>query len=49
MNRGKFTRTALLALLSTAAAAPAYAQDAGTGEGASEDRDQIIVTANRRA
>jgi len=49
MNRGKFTRTALLVLLSTAAAVPAYAQDAGTGEGASEDRDQIIVTANRRA
>jgi len=48
MNRGKFTRTALFALLSTTAAFPAYAQDNGTGDGASEDRDEIIVTANRR-
>ncbi len=46
MNRDKLTRTALLVLLSTTAALPAHAQDAGTGAG--DDRDEIIVTANRR-
>ncbi|MBB6427809.1 TonB-dependent receptor [Sphingopyxis sp. JAI128] len=48
MDRGKLTRVALVALLSTAGALPAHAQDATAGDGASEDRDEIIVTANRR-
>ena len=48
MKRGIFARSALLVLLSTAATVPAYAQDSATGETAAEDRDEIIVTANRR-
>jgi iron complex outermembrane receptor protein len=49
MTRGKFTRIALFALLSTAATIPAHAQTAATVDGASEDSDdEIIVTANRR-
>lgn len=48
MTRGKLTRAALFALLSTAATIPAYAQTATATDGASEDRDEIIVTANRR-
>ncbi|MDK2761922.1 MAG: TonB-dependent receptor [Sphingopyxis sp.] len=48
MNRGKMTRAALLVLLSTAATLPAYAQDAAQSSGASDDSDEIIVTANRR-
>lgn len=50
MNRDKLTRAALLVLLSTVAALPAQAQQAGAGDGgAIEERDEIIVTANRRA
>jgi len=49
MNRGKVMRAALVVLLSTTAALPAHAQVAGEADGASEDRDEIIVTANRRA
>jgi iron complex outermembrane receptor protein len=39
----------LLALLSTTAAMPAYAQTAGAEDRASGDNDEIIVTTNRRA
>ena len=51
MNRGIFVRSALLALLSTAATIPAHAhaQEPAAEEKAAEDRDdEIIVTANRR-
>ena len=48
MNKAKFTRTALLVLLSTAAALPAQAQDSTAAPTASEDREEIVVTANRR-
>lgn len=49
MNRGKISGAVVLALLSTAAAMPAFAQTAGAGERASDDNDEIIVTTNRRA
>ncbi|MBE1529710.1 iron complex outermembrane receptor protein [Sphingopyxis sp. OAS728] len=49
MNRDKLMRAALLGLLSTAAALPAHAQEAGREDSARDDRDEIIVTANRRA
>ncbi|MEP6784583.1 MAG: TonB-dependent receptor [Sphingomonadales bacterium] len=49
MKRGIFTRSVLLALLSSAATVPAQAQKAAVADTASEDRDDtIIVTANRR-
>ncbi|WP_447761230.1 TonB-dependent receptor [Sphingopyxis panaciterrae] len=48
MKRGIFARSALLVLLSNAATIPAFAQDSATGETATGDRDEIIVTANRR-
>ncbi len=49
MNRGKISGAMLLALLSTTAAMPAYAQTAGAEDRASGDNDEIIVTTNRRA
>lgn len=49
MNRGKISGAMLLALLSTTAAMPAYAQAAGAEDRASGDNDEIIVTTNRRA
>lgn len=49
MNRGKISRAMLLALLSTTAAMPAYAQTAGAEDRASGDNDEIVVTTNRRA
>lgn len=49
MNRGIFTRSALLMLLSSAAAMPAYAQDRPAAEPAVEESDEtVVVTANRR-
>ncbi|KTE77735.1 TonB-dependent receptor [Sphingopyxis sp. A083] len=49
MNRGKISGAMLLALMSTTAAIPAYAQTAGAEDRASGDNDEIIVTTNRRA
>jgi len=49
MNRGIFSRSILVMLLSGAAAMPAHAQDRPVGEPAAENREEtIIVTANRR-
>lgn len=49
MNRGIFTRSALLMLLSSAAAMPAYAQDRPAAGPAVEESDEtVVVTANRR-
>jgi len=49
MNRGIFTRSALLMLLSSAAALPAYAQDRSAAEPVVEESDDtVVVTANRR-
>jgi iron complex outermembrane receptor protein len=47
MKRNQFARAALFALLSATAAMPAYAQDR-PADGADNDKDEIIVTANRR-
>lgn len=48
MKQGIFTRAALLMLLSTTAAMPAYAQDQPAAEPAAEESDTVVVTANRR-
>lgn len=49
MNKGILGRSALLVLLSTVAAVPAYAQEPAATETTAEDRDDVIVvTANRR-
>ncbi|WP_447726082.1 TonB-dependent receptor [Sphingomonas koreensis] len=49
MNRGIFTRSALLMLLSSTAAIPAYAQDRPAAEPTVEEGDEtVVVTANRR-